>query len=138
MIITKKKIISLLLVILSMTFHMILFSPAKVATAGSLWDSQEGTTEIAGAFGEANPDDPVDIRVVVSNVIRIFLGFMGAVFLILIIMGGFKWMTAGGNDQAITDAKARLMHAVIGLTIVIAAYSIAYFVTEKLFSITTP
>ena len=130
--ITKAKIISLLFVAIFSCGQVSILMAVPEATAAGLWDSQEGRDELAGAFGETNPEDPTDVRVVVSNVIKVFIGFMGVVFLVLSIVAGFKWMTAGGNEQAVSDAKSQLANAVIGLFVVLLAYSITYFVTERL------
>ncbi|MCR4280443.1 MAG: hypothetical protein NUV82_03405, partial [Candidatus Komeilibacteria bacterium] len=64
------------------------------------------------------------------------LGFLGIIFMIFIIVAGIQWMTAGGNSESIKKAKDRLVNAVIGLVIITAAYSITYFVIERLISTT--
>lgn len=135
--ITTKKIVSFLSLLMLFYFQVDIFLSAENVYAGSLWENQEGRTEMATAFGETNPDSPVDVRVVVGNVVKAFLGFMGIIFLILNIMAGFKWMTAGGNEQAVTDAKNQLLRAAIGLSIILTAYSITYYVTERLVQATT-
>ena len=40
-----------------------------------------------------------DIRLVVARIIRVALGLLGIVAVVLIIYGGFIWMTAGGNEE---------------------------------------
>jgi len=73
---------------------------------------------------------------IVGQIITVVLGFLGVIFLILIIYSGFQWMTAGGNEETITKAKKRLTNAVIGLVIVMAGYIISYFVITQLYNIT--
>jgi len=70
-----------------------------------------------------------DVKLAIANIIRIVLGFVGTIFLILIIWSGIEWMTSGGNDQKVTAAKKRLVNATIGLVIIVLAYAIAYSVT---------
>ena len=60
------------------------------------------------------------------------LGFVGVVFLILMIVGGLMWMTAAGNDERVNKAKSLITNAVIGMVIVFSAYAITYFVTSRL------
>ena len=60
--------------------------------------------------------------------INSLIALVGIVFLILIIYGGFLWMTARGNDQQIEKAKKLLIAAIIGLMIVIAARLIVEFI----------
>ncbi|MCR4280447.1 MAG: pilin [Candidatus Komeilibacteria bacterium] len=68
----------------------------------------------------------------VVNIIRYTLGFLGLLAVIMILISGFQWMTAGGNEDAVTKARKRLINAVIGLLIILAAYSITYFVFASL------
>jgi len=49
------------------------------------------------------------------------IGFLGLIFLILIIWGGFKWMTAAGNEQQVEKAKGVVKNATIGLALILLA-----------------
>ncbi len=64
--------------------------------------------------------------------IKIALGLLAILFVILIIISGFQWMTAGGNTDTITKARQRMTNAVIGLVIVLAAFSITEFILDKI------
>lgn len=87
----------------------------------------------AAGFGET----PTDITVVVGRGISAALGLLGIIFLVLVVYGGFLWMTASGNEQQIEKAKKLLISAVIGLAIVSAGYAIASFVVDSLTTATT-
>lgn len=78
-----------------------------------------------------------DIRTTIANIIRVVMGFLGTVAVVIILIGGFKWMTAGGNEDKVGEAKKLLMQGVIGLVIVLLAYSIASFVLTGLLEATT-
>ncbi|MEA3398204.1 MAG: hypothetical protein U9R06_00470 [Patescibacteria group bacterium] len=67
----------------------------------------------------------------IADIIKTALSFLGVIFLILIIYGGFIWMTARGNEQQAEKAKNILIAAVIGLIIVVLAYAISYLVIKK-------
>ncbi|MDP2708800.1 MAG: hypothetical protein Q8O93_01995 [bacterium] len=69
---------------------------------------------------------------IIQTVISAFLGLLGIIFLILIIYAGYNWMTAQGDEDKVTKAKDTLARAIIGLIIIIAAYSITYFVFNAL------
>ena len=62
----------------------------------------------------------------ISLAIRVLLSLLGVIFLIILIYGGFLWMTSRGNEQEITRAKSIIQNSIIGLAIVIAAYAITY------------
>jgi len=69
-----------------------------------------------------------DIRTTVSNVIRGFMGLLGIVAVVIILMGGFKWMTAGGSEEKVAEAKKLIVQGIIGLVVILSAYAIAQFV----------
>lgn len=100
----------------------ILFNPV-VASAGTLWDMQEDTDKLAEPFGGATSVE-VDPRLIVVNIIKIFLSFLGLIFTVLIIYAGVKWMTARGNEDDVKKAKATIRMAVIGMVIILLAYVI--------------
>ncbi len=72
----------------------------------------------------------------VGNIIKYALGFVGTIFLVLIIYGGFLWMTAAGNDQQIEKARKILTSATVGLLIVILAYGLSLFIINVILSAT--
>jgi hypothetical protein len=65
--------------------------------------------------------------VVISRIINIILGFLGLIALILFIVGGFQWMTSGGNEEKTGGAKKLMVSAIIGLAIVLGAAVISTF-----------
>jgi len=60
-------------------------------------------------------------------IVKVFLGLLGVIFIILIILAGFKYMTAQGDEGKVKESLASIRHAVIGLIIVVGAYAIWYF-----------
>lgn len=77
----------------------------------------------AGALGTN------DLRDIIVNVVNIALGFLGIIAVIIIMYGGYLWMTSGGNQEQVDRAKKTLRNAVIGLFIILSSWAIvAYFV----------
>lgn len=99
--------------------------------AEEIWDQQKGMDSVSKEFG-ADTDDPVDIRTIMVSLIKVFLTFLGIIFLVLIIMAGYKWMTAAGNEDQVKEAKSTLSRAIVGLIIIISAYAITEFILENL------
>ena len=91
-----------------------------------------GLQPVGQNIGLAN----TDIRVVVANIIRAALGLLGIAAVILIIYGGFIWMTAGGNEERIATAKKILLNASIGLIIILSAYGLVSFIMNQLIGAT--
>jgi hypothetical protein len=73
----------------------------------------------------------------VGQIIGSLLAFIGVIFFILVIYAGFKWMISSGNEKAVGEAKSLLISAVIGLIIVLSAYSITAFVGRQLTTTST-
>ena len=61
-------------------------------------------------------------------IINVVLSILGVIFLFLIILAGYQWMTAQGNEQNVTKATDSMSRAVIGLIIVISSYAIWAFI----------
>lgn len=85
--------------------------------------SQEGFTDFERLFG----GEPEDIRLIIGKMINVVLGFIGVIFLALTVFAGFQYMTSGGNEEKTQHAVGLLKNAVIGLVIVLAAWSITRF-----------
>lgn len=69
---------------------------------------------------------------IIGQVINGLLAFLGVIFLILMIYGGYLWMTAAGNEQQVEKAKDIIKDAIIGLIVVLAAYAITYTIYNYL------
>ena len=67
----------------------------------------------------------------IHTIINIFSAVVGIVAVIMIIVGGFKYITSGGNDGNVSTAKNTILYAVIGLVIVALAQIIVRYVLGK-------
>lgn len=73
-----------------------------------------------------------DLRASIASIINVFLSVLGIIAVVIILLGGFKWMTAQGNEEKTDEAKKLIGAGVIGLVIILAAYAIASFVLTNL------
>jgi hypothetical protein len=73
-------------------------------------------------------DDELQPREATVGIINLVLSFLGLVAVVIILIGGFKWMTAGGNEEKVGSAKKLLVGGLIGLIIVLLAWGIATWV----------
>ena len=92
-----------------------------------------GLTPIASVTGLGT----TDIRTIIARIIYVGLGILGTILLVIIIYAGFLWMTAGGNEERVAQAKQWIKNAVIGLAIILSSYAITYFVISRLVGATT-
>jgi len=81
-----------------------------------------------GAIGIKLPD----FGKLVASVYFVALFAASLFFFIQLLVGGISWMSAGGDPKAMTSARNRLMNAIIGLVIVVAAFAISVIVTSAL------
>ncbi len=81
---------------------------------------------------EVTPLGKEDPRVIVARIIQIFLGFLGAVALVLIIYAGYLYMTSGGDNTKVEKAKKIIINAVIGLAIIMLSFAIVTFILNQL------
>lgn len=65
---------------------------------------------------------------IIGIVISAILGFLGVIFIILIVYGGILWMTAGGNDERVGKAKNIIRNAAVGLIVVLISYSLSWLI----------
>jgi len=77
-----------------------------------------------------------DIREGVMSIVNILLGFLGIIAIIIILYGGFVWLTAAGNEEKVSQAKKVITAGIIGLIIIFVSYAIAAFVIDQLISAT--
>lgn len=91
-------------------------------------------THQAGVVSGALPS----LIAILASLINFILGLLGVILLVYIMLAGFYWMTAGGNEDNVEKAKTMMMNAVIGLIIVMASFAIATFVQSQLDFLTVP
>lgn len=99
--------------------------------------SAEGEFEFGLDYAENTGLGKQDIRTTISKIINVALGLLGIVAVVIMLIGGFEWMTAGGNEEKVTSAKQRIFMGILGLAIILSAYAIAKFVLEQLYMATT-
>lgn len=74
------------------------------------------------------------IQGIVTTIVNIFSVIVGIVAVIMIIWGGFKYITSGGDSGNITSAKNTIIYAIIGLVIVALAQFLVQFVLDQVIS----
>ena len=74
-----------------------------------------------------------NIYQVTGQVVQGVLGFIGVLFIVMIIYGGFVWMTAGGDSGKVQKAKDTIIKATIGIVIILSSYIIVFYIISKLY-----
>lgn len=131
----KRNIFVLLFILFCAQFAF--FASLSPAHAGKLWSDQVGMEEIGQEAFQQTSNSPTDVRVVIARIIKVFLSFLGIIFLVLFLWAGFRWMTSAGNEKNIEDAKAQMRNAVIGFLIIMMSYAVTAYVMACIFDVTT-
>ena len=126
-----RKKIQLIIVALAVSLGVsgaILAPTATYAACTSAADCVQDGADKAGGKS-SNTADPKEI---IQTIVRILLFLIGAVSVIMIIIGGFRYVISQGDSGAVTSAKNTILYAVIGLIVAIFAWAIVDFVIDNL------
>ncbi|HSW78880.1 MAG TPA: pilin [Candidatus Babeliales bacterium] len=91
-------------------------------------------TETPGQCNTASQDATSKINDIVHSIVNLLSAIVGIAAVIMIIVGGFRYITSGGNDASVTSAKNTILYAIIGLVVVALAQIIVRFTLSKLTS----
>ena len=89
-------------------------------------------TATPGSCAAASSDATTKINDIVHTIVNLLSALVGIVAVIMIIIGGFRYITSGGNDTSVTAAKNTILYAIIGLVVVALAQIIVRFTLSKL------
>lgn len=89
-------------------------------------------TDLGIQYGQETGLNNMDPRITVARIIRVGIGILGILDVVIIVYAGFLWMTAGGNEEKVGEAKKWLYGSVIGLAIIFSAYALAGFIIDQL------
>ncbi len=86
--------------------------------------------------GETAGLQDTDPKIVVAKIIRVFLTTLGIIAVLIVIYGGFVWMTAGGDETKVEKAKKILINGTIGLIIILFSWAITTFIMTAILNAT--
>lgn len=130
-----KQISILILLVLILIFPYFVFGEdSKGPTMKS------GLEKLGGASGYSTNVTETTVSAIAGTAVSVFLSILGIIFVVLMLYGGYLWMTAAGKEEQVTKAKELIQAAIIGLIIIVAAYAISFFIFNRLTrqTLTTP
>ncbi|OGV89593.1 hypothetical protein A2Z41_02595 [Microgenomates group bacterium RBG_19FT_COMBO_39_10] len=71
-----------------------------------------------------------DLIQIMWNLLNLAIRLAGIATFIMIILGGFKWLTAGGDPKAVESARNTITYAILGLVLIIIAWFILKFIAD--------
>ena len=108
----------------------VVLAPVAVNAQNNIADNVCAGFEKTGASCEETDGDN-SFSGLAKKIINIFSIVVGAVSVIMIIIGGFRYIISGGDSNGVTGAKNTIMYALIGLVIVLFAQVIVRFVISN-------
>lgn len=85
----------------------------------------EGTSDCLFGGGDCAGDG------IFKTITNVLLFLIGAVSVIMLIIGGIRYTISGGDSTAVTSAKNTILYAVIGIIVALLAYAIVNFVLDS-------
>ncbi|HEU5121378.1 MAG TPA: pilin [Candidatus Saccharimonadales bacterium] len=85
-------------------------------------DSSKGKDQQAELFGDQG---------IFKTITNVLLFIIGAISVIMLIIGGIRYTVSNGDSAAVTSAKNTILYAVIGIVVAILAYALVNFVIDS-------
>ncbi len=80
------------------------------------------------ARGDNTPDNLFDQGGMFQTITNILLFIIGAIAVIMLIIGGIRYTVSGGDSSAVTSAKNTILYAIVGIVVAILAYAVVNWV----------
>ncbi len=120
--------------LVSLFLGMVLLSPVQTQAIDLGGGLVKSAAEKAGYDAGTNEQSFAEL---IGTVIKTVLSFVGVIFLVLMVYAGFLWMTARGDEAKIEKSQDIIRSSIIGLVIMVGAYSITSFVVPRIVEKTT-
>lgn len=84
-----------------------------------------------GVNSVGNTGAGTDLSAILKKIVGVLSFVIGAVSVIMIVVGGIKYVTSNGDASTIKSAKDTILYAVVGVVVAVAAYAIVNFVVTQ-------
>jgi hypothetical protein len=108
------------------------FAPVALAADTTKCAIQRGVNLAAQGANDCKATTSAgDLNGLIKSIINILSVLVGAAAVIMIIIGGFRYVTSAGSDTGVQAAKKTILYAIVGLIIVALAQVIVHFVLKS-------
>lgn len=129
---TKNLIIKKIFVFAFLLTTFLISSHSVMAIGESTLNGLKASADKAYGTDMGSAEIGKPLPALVGKIIGTGLSFLGVIFLIIMIYGGFLWMLDRGNNDQAKKAKDLIEAAIIGLIIVMSAYALTAWLGQKL------
>ncbi len=125
-------IFSLIILTALLILPYLVFAQTNTATSNETMLGRLKTVATTGGY-EATTDN-YTLMALVGAIIQAALGLLGGIFIIIMVIAGYNWMMASGNEQRIEKAQNMIKRAIIGLVITLSSWAIWAFIFNNFIS----
>lgn len=112
-----------------------LTAPILFAQPAAAQANEQAICEGSGGTWSGSQCSTSDNRTVIGTirqVVNILIFIVGAVSIIMVVIGGLRYVLSGGDQNSISSAKNTILYAIVGIVVAVAAYAIVNFVLLNL------
>lgn len=105
-----------------------------MATTASMLVAARGYAQISKGIESTSGavEDTATLDEIIERVVKVLLFIVGVAAVIMLIVGGIRYVVSGGDQQAVTNAKNTILYAIVGIIVAIVAYALVNFVFDQL------
>ncbi len=120
-----RKLLTLVMLSASLLLSIPILAPVSVAAQSPVQNVRQGVNATGRASSGPN------VQEIIRLVINILSWVVGIAAVIMIIIGGLRYVLSGGDSTGVNNAKNTILYALIGLVIVAMAQILVRFVLER-------
>jgi multisubunit Na+/H+ antiporter MnhB subunit len=128
-----KKSLQSLLIVPVLALGVSFVAPAFQATnANAVFD--QGLQQGADSSHSSTTNQPTDLfgdTGIFKTITNVLLFIIGAISVIMLIIGGIRYVVSGGDSGAVTSAKNTILYAIVGIVVALLAYALVNFVIKS-------
>lgn len=107
---------------------VVALQPAPAANAAFEQGLKDGASSAKGKDQQTELFGDTGVFKTITNVL---LFLIGAISVIMLIIGGIRYVVSGGDSSAVQSAKNTILYAIVGVVVAILAYAVVNFVTSS-------
>ena len=119
---------SLKQILILMFILVVLILPYLVFAQSTMDSPLDTLKKVQPKSGYAEATDEYVFARTLGLAVRILLSLLGVIFIIMMIYGGYHYMTAGGDESKVEKSRKTIQRAIIGLIILVSSYAIWNFI----------
>lgn len=126
---TIKRLLSAAVLLPAMVLTVgLVAQPAHAAFDKTIDDgagSAKGKNQSESLFGDGSGDGAF------TTITNVMLFLIGAISVIMLIIGGIRYVVSGGDSTAVQNAKNTILYAIVGIVVALLAFAVVKFVTQS-------